>query len=77
MPANGEKDNQLMDSEKQLLTRENQETFENLPISVSLQLLSLMKKVVSKEVNPQTVNSACNCASEIHKILKLSAELEK
>lgn len=76
MPANGEENNQLLDSEKQLAMRENQEIFENLPISVSTQLLKLMKQVVAKEVNPQTVNAACNCASEIHKILKLSARMD-
>jgi len=73
MPENGEDDNQLLASEKPLTLQENQETFENLPMSVSLQLLGLMKKVVAKEINPETVNAACNCASEIHKILKLSA----
>lgn len=76
MPKNGDADNQLSDSEKQLTMQEKQETYENLPVSVSLQLLELMKKVVSKEVNPQTVNAACNCASEIHKILKLSANIK-
>ena len=75
MPKNGEENNQLLDSEKQLAMQESQETFENLPISVSTQLLKLMKQVVAKEVNPQTVNAACNCASEIHKILKLSASM--
>lgn len=76
MPKNGEDNNQLLDSEKQLAMQENQATFENLPTSVSLQLLELMKKVVAKEVTPQTVNAACNCASEIHKILKLSTSIK-
>lgn len=72
MPANGEENNQLLDLGQQSLKQKEEVTFENLPVSVSLQLLDLMKKVVSKEINPQTVSAACNCASEIHKILKLS-----
>lgn len=77
MPASGEENNQLLASSQQFLKQKEGETFANLPVSVSLQLLELMKKVVAKEINPQTVNAACNCASEIHKILKLSNEVNK
>jgi hypothetical protein len=48
-----------------------------LPQSVSMQLLNLMKTVVKEEVNPSTVKAACQCASEIHKMLKLNLELKR
>lgn len=72
MRVNGEVNNPPSALEKQLIKPEDQETFENLPISVSLHLLGLMKTVVKNEITPSTVNAACNCAAEIHKILKLS-----
>lgn len=59
------------------LKQESQETSKNLPQSVSMQLLGLMKQVVADEVNPKTVNAACQCASEIHKILRLNFEMQK
>lgn len=40
------------------------------------QLLGLMKQVTAKEVSPGTVNAACACASEIHKILKLNFQMK-
>lgn len=71
MQKTGEENNQLSVLEQQLQLLEGRETYENLPECVSLRLLGLMKSV-TKEVNPQSVNAACNCASEIHKMLKLS-----
>ncbi len=65
------------DLEKRSSTLANQETSESLPKSVSLQLLELMQKVVSDEVNPQTVGAACKCASEIHKMLRLNLDMSK
>lgn len=49
---------------------------DTLSTDVATQLLALMK-AVTKEVNPQTVNAACNCASEIHKILTLGFKMGK
>jgi hypothetical protein len=43
--------------------------------NVSMQLYELMKKVVKDDVNPKTVSAACNCASEIHKMLKLNRDI--
>lgn len=63
--------------EKQSAMQNNQVTSESLPKSVSLQLYDLMNRVVETEVTPQTVNAACSCASEIHKILKLNFEMKK
>lgn len=54
-----------------------QVTSENLPKTVSMQLYALMTKVVENEVTPSTVNAACNCAAEIHKILKLNLEMKR
>jgi hypothetical protein len=50
---------------------------ESLSKDLALQLLGLMKKVTAKKVTSQTVNAACNCASEIHKILKLNFEMKR
>lgn len=49
------------------------------PISVSLatHLLELSKKVVKDEVTPETVRAACQCASEIHKLLELQWRASK
>jgi ACT domain-containing protein len=40
-------------------------------------LSNLMKKVTDKECNADTVNAACNCASQITQILRLHLEVEK
>lgn len=53
------------------------ETSTALSKDLALQLLSLMKSVTAKEVTAQTVNAACGCASEIHKILKLNYEMKR
>lgn len=55
----------------------SQETSVSLSKDLATQLLGLMKRVTDKEVTAQTVNAACNCASEIHKILKLNFEMKK
>lgn len=77
MQENGEGKIQHLDSETKLLKQEDQGTSENLLKNVSLQLYSLMKKVVADEVTPKTVSAACSCASEIHKMLRLNREISK
>lgn len=67
----------ILDSEQQSHTLENQGTSENLSSTVAKQLLNLMTKVTEDDVNPSTVNAACNCASEISKIIRLNLELKK
>ena len=42
-----------------------------------MRLFELMEKVVETEVTPSTVKAACNCASGIHKILKLNLEMKR
>lgn len=53
------------------------ETSTSLSKDLALRLLSLIDKVNASDVNPSTVNAACNCASEIHKILKLNYEMKR
>ncbi len=77
MQKNTENEIQPSDLKRQLLEQEKPETSESLPQSVSMQLLNLMKTVVKEEVNPSTVKAACQCASEIHKMLKLNLELKR
>lgn len=69
--------NQHSDSKKQLQKPEGQETSQNLSKNLSLQLLAMMKDVTRDEVTPSTVNAACNCATQIHKLLKLNFEMKK
>lgn len=71
------KEVQRSDLDRQLPVPEGQETSESLPQSVSMQLLDLMRTVVKEEVNPATVKAACQCAGEIHKMLKLNLELKR
>ncbi len=52
-------------------------TSENLPKSVSMQLYGLMNEVVKNEVTPKTVQAACACATEIHRMLKLNMEIKR
>jgi hypothetical protein len=40
-------------------------------------LLKCMKEVTAKRVNPKTVSAACQCASELHKLMKLNLEISR
>ena len=64
MQGSIEEETQSLASKKQLQRPQEMET-------------NLMKQVVSEEVNPATVKAACQCAGEIHKMLKLNLELKK
>lgn len=78
MPGNSEeRKTQASASEKQLTKPGSQETSISLSKDLATQLLSLMTKVTKDEVTPDTVNAACNCASEIHKILRLNFAMKK
>jgi hypothetical protein len=78
MQGSGEgKMTQALDSGTSLTKPESQEASVSLSKDLALQLLGLMKRVTDKEVTAQTVNAACNCASEIHKILRLNFEMKK
>lgn len=68
---------QSSDLDKKSPEQESPATSENLPKNVSMQLFELMKRVVKDDVNPKTVNAACACASEIHKILRLNLEMKR
>ena len=56
---------------------EKKESSESLSRNLSLELLQLMKDVTRTEVSAETVNAACNCASQIHKILRLNLDMKK
>jgi hypothetical protein len=77
MQKNGAGEIQHLDSGKKLTAQSDPATSENLLKNVSMQLYELMKKVVADEVTPKTVNAACGCASEIHKMLKLNREISR
>ena len=49
----------------------------NLSMSIAEHLLELMKGVTKEKVNPRTVNAACQCASELHKLMKLNLEIRR
>lgn len=46
----------------------------NLSMNVAQHLLLLMKEVTKQKVDPQTVNAACNCASQIINLIKVNAK---
>ena len=68
---------QHSDLDRSSAERETETASASLSKDLALQLLGLMKKVTEKKVSSQTVNAACNCASEIHKILKLNFEMRR
>ena len=76
MQENIEKEKSPMVLKEQLQKLDELETSENLPKNVSMQLYKLMKQVVSDDVTPSTVRAACQCATEIHRMLKLNMEIK-
>lgn len=50
---------------------------ETLLKDVSLKLFGLMEQVTKNEVTTYTVNSACNCAKQLHKLLELNYKIQK
>jgi len=44
---------------------------------IAMQLFSLMTKVSEKEITPATVRASCECAKELHKLLKLNFDMRK
>lgn len=45
--------------------------------TVVKQLIGLMEEVTKKEVTPNAVNAACNCAKQIKDLLRLEFEMLK
>jgi len=45
--------------------------------NIAEHLLHLMKEVTNDEVNPKTVNAACQCAAELYKVMKLNLEMKR
>lgn len=52
-------------------------TSESISVSLATHLLELSKKVTKDNVSPDTVRAACQCASEIHKLLELQWRVKK
>ena len=52
-------------------------TSKNLSVSLGIKLMSLIDEVTDQNVNPQTVRAACDCANEIHKILRLNYDIKR
>lgn len=50
---------------------------QNLSMNIAEHLLFLMKDVTKEKVNPRTVNAACQCASELYKLMKLNLEIRR
>ena len=55
------------------------EIVKSKPLSVNLaeHLFALAKSVTHQNVSPQSVRAACDCASEIHKLLELQWRMRK
>lgn len=64
-------------SGKPLTKQEETEISENLPMHVSLQLYKLMNGITKDILTPEAVNAACNCASQICKMLDITMKAQK
>lgn len=53
----------------------NGEVFDTRRVVTTLE--GLMTKVTEKDVSPDTVNAACNCADKIVDILRLHLDVER
>jgi hypothetical protein len=59
----------------ELVEKTDDDTFTTKKVVKTLE--GLMTKVTKKEVTPDTVNAACNCADKITDMLKLHLEVER
>lgn len=55
---------------------EGKDPSKSLSMNVAEHLLKLMKDVTSENVNPSTVNAACNCASQMINLMKINLRLK-
>lgn len=77
MKNGNEEKTQPLVSALQLQVQSGQVTSEDLPRSVCEQLAVLMVQVTKDQVTPTTVNAACNCASQIQKILRFNFDMQR
>lgn len=77
MQKSGDQNSQALDLGNQLQSLDKREISQNLPKNVCLKLYDLMNLITTKEITPDSINSACNCASQIHKIVKLNYEMSR
>lgn len=67
-----------MSSEKELAKqKEEKSPLSTLSSSVATQLLGLMKDVTKDDKSPAAVNAACNCAKQLHQMLRLEFEARR
>lgn|GEM_PF-6066673 len=55
---------------------EGMDRSKSLSMNVAEHLLKLMKDVTSENVNPSTVNAACNCAAQMINLMKINLQLK-
>lgn len=58
------------------LSPEVKDPSKSLSMNVAEHLLKLMKDVTKENVTPQTVNAACNCASQMVNLMKINLRLK-
>jgi len=56
---------------------EGRKQSKSLSRNIAGHLLHLMKEVTKEKVNPSTVNAACNCASQLYKIMSLQLKIKE
>lgn len=47
----------------------------SLSTDLTNHLLNLSKEVTRNEINPETVKAACNCAQQIHNMIRLQMKI--
>lgn len=63
------------DSQESLPTQETPMTLSPLSKNIAELLLESMKEMHNRPTTPQTVSSICECASELHKLMRLNWEM--
>jgi len=69
--------NQLSDCAKPSAKPVVMETSSNLNLDLSKRLLNLFDSVTQGPMDIAKVSAACNCASEIHKLLRLNFDMKR
>lgn len=59
----------------QITKKEKADVFDTREVVTTLN--SLMNRVTEKDVTADTVNAACNCASQITQLLRVHLEVER
>lgn len=65
----------LASSPSHVKSNADTKTSPSLSMNVAEHLLWLMKEVTKESVSPQSVNAACNCATQMINLMKLNMKL--